>query len=64
MGKPDWNKMYLVLVDSVERALEALPKSAETELSRQYLLKGLLEAEERYILSTETDEEALLGESC
>ena len=53
MTNPDWKKMYVALVDCVERALTALPKNAETELSRQYLIKGLQKAEDIYLASTE-----------
>ena len=55
MSNPDWKKMYVALVDCVERALTALPKSMETELSRRYLIKGLQKAEDIYLASTETN---------
>ena len=36
--------------------MTALPKSMETELSRQYLIKGLQKAEDIYLASTETND--------
>ncbi|MBR6738300.1 MAG: hypothetical protein IKL99_01375 [Oscillospiraceae bacterium] len=55
MNEPNWEKMYMTLIDGVERALDALPKNVENELSRQYLIKGLLKAEEIYLSSTEVE---------
>ncbi len=56
MSDADWKKMYVTLVDCVERSLTALPKSMETELPRQYLIKGLQKAEDIYLSSTEMND--------
>lgn len=59
MSGADWKKMYVTLVDCVERALTAMPKNGETELSRRYLIKGLQKAENIYISSAEDEEEKI-----
>lgn len=45
----DWQKMYVILLDCIERALEDLPRMEVNEVSRQYLIHGLLEAEEIFV---------------
>ena len=55
LNQPDWKKMYLMLVDCVDEALDILPRNGETEMSRYFLLKGLLSAEDIYLKTTETE---------
>ena len=45
----DWLKMYVTLLDCIERALYDLPYTKENEVSRQCLLDGLLKAEEIFV---------------
>ena len=45
----DWQKMYVILLDCIEQALEDLPHTKENEVPRQRLIHGLLEAEEIFV---------------
>ena len=55
MKEPDWKKMYLKAIDSMENALEALPLNVETETGRSYLIQAMLEAEKIYLETAEND---------
>ena len=57
MNGPNWEKMYMALIDSAERALDALPQNAGNALSRHYLIEGLQRAEEIYLTSTEDEQQ-------
>lgn len=48
MAEPDWKRMCLAVVTSIFDALDELPFCDETDLSREYLSKGLRRAEEVY----------------
>ena len=55
MKEADWKKMYMTLIDCVDEALDILPRNSENEMSRYFLLKGLLSAEDIYLKTTETE---------
>ena len=55
MKEPDWKKMYTTLIGCVADALDMLPPDQENELVRYYLAKGMVEAEEVYLRTTEME---------
>lgn len=55
----DYQKMYYILCHAASDALDKLPETKDTQEAQQILQTALLEAEELYIMSEESDNPSL-----